>query len=951
MVRVRRPSRRAAQARLLVGTALVCGALVSGFPMSAASAASTVSGRVFYDTAMNGKYDGTDRGIAGVKVKAYDATGALVGETTTTTVSNSTAGKYSISVSTDTGKHLRIEFEHPVTYEPSFASTTLSSVQFVKAGATNVDYGIQVPGDFCANNTSKIASVCMYQGPTDGGTYALPNMGIAGQTNNDNDRILGLSVWNPPTTTGPAGDPVAADQTAIDTLTTKVEIGAAWGLGYQADKKLLWNSAVIRRHAALGPKGIGGVYVTNLAGTTVASFDLEAAPYNLVLKDTTGNLSDFSNSARDIQNSISTSPSRTYLTQSRDLPGFEGVGKAGIGDIDVSRDSAHLWVVNLFEKKLHRIAIGGTAAAPTLGAVTSWPVSDGHTCADATSPLRTWGIDPQDDGTVIVSGVCTKEGAASATAFPGEGVIMQLDPTKSGAAAWSLVTTVDFSYTHGYDNCSTAPRQCHWHVWSDDYASIKATQPAGSQVWYTQPMILDVERLADGSFVLGVSDRMSYQGGATNYAPKATVEWLETWTAGDMILVCRTASGYAQESGGKCEGDVTYKSPRTAEFFYDEHGHPETVIGGLAVGAGQVAVAAMDPVLYYTSGVRWVSTADGSATNGLTLNSTMGKVSAIGDLEAICDMAPVQIGNRVWFDNDKDGIQDADEPPVPGVTVRLYAADGTTLLGTAVTNSAGEYYFDSTVTEAAGGDGNHVGGGLTAGATFVVRIDLPADFAAGGPLDQCALTSTDAMDATSAFDDTIDNDATQVASAWSITTLATKAGFNNHTYDFGCHKPGVASLDSAAVTTTAPSAAVTTTTVAGSTSKSSAVGKVSIGNFVWRDLNGDGLQGRFDRGVKGAKLSVRNLDGSAVTDVNGRKVGSIVTKADGRYLFKNLPPGRYVVRITYPKWASPTTPDRPDRKLNSSSFSAKSVDLAAGQSDMTLDFGVVNRGLMLPATR
>ena len=51
------------------------------------------------------------------------------------------------------------------------------------------------------------------------------------------------------------------------------------------------------------------------------------------------------------------------------------------------------------------------------------------------------------------------------------------------------------------------------------------------------------------------------------------------------------------------------------------------------------------------------------------------------------------IGDFVWADIDRDGVQDAGEPGIGGVTVRLYAADGVTLLDSAVTDAAGGYRF------------------------------------------------------------------------------------------------------------------------------------------------------------------------------------------------------------------------------------------------------------------
>jgi hypothetical protein len=41
-----------------------------------------------------------------------------------------------------------------------------------------------------------------------------------------------------------------------------------------------------------------------------------------------------------------------------------------------------------------------------------------------------------------------------------------------------------------------------------------------------------------------------------------------------------------------------------------------------------------------------------------------GKASRLGDLDAYFGRAPVQIGNRLWYDVNRDGRQDADEEPV-----------------------------------------------------------------------------------------------------------------------------------------------------------------------------------------------------------------------------------------------------------------------------------------------
>ena len=449
---------------------------------------------------------------------------------------------------------------------------------------------------------------------------------------------------------------------------------------------------------------------------------------------------------------------------------------------------------------------------------------------------------------------------------------------------------------------------------------------------------------------------------------------------------------------------------------------------------------------------------NGEAGNPNTVGGFL-KTNGMSDIEALCDQAPVQIGNRVWIDTDKDGIQDPGETPVAGVTVRVYASNGTTLLGTALTNAKGEYYFSSNVTEAAAGNGDNSGGGIAVGSAYVIRLDNPADYASGGPLDGYTLTGTTKTDSATSLDTSVDSNAATVSSYPQMTTSSLLPGTNDHTYDVGfyrsspvgmgnyvwidadkdgiqdpsekpikgvvvtLHNPdgttakNLAGGDATATTdangyyfidnlapgsyyakftlpaayqfTTRSSTGSTSTndsnpdtttgitpvftigssasgdTVADTDSATTATfvnptidagvvpkGTVSVGNLVWRDRNGDGIQGKRDGGVKGAVLRLFNADGTPVTDAFGRAVKAQTTGKDGRFLFRNLLPGKYVVKITYPKGWLATTNERSGREKNSSAFRAASRTLTAGQSDTSLDFGMVRRSVgLLPATR
>ncbi len=1218
----------------LASVLVVAGTAVTGFAGlgGAASAATngTITGKVFLDKDSDGAIDSGEGGVASVEVKAYDSAGTAVGTATT-----GSDGTYSLTVANSASTQVRVEFTTPSGYQSSFAGADSgTSIQFVTVPATSVDYGVLIPGNFCADNVvdPMVATNCQSPGKA---TTTSANNNVAEKP------AIAYTTW-----TG------RADFTKIVDNQT---VGATWGLASQASTGLVWASAFLRRHAAFGPKGIGGLYVSHPLTGLVTSFDL--AQYMTLSADN----AQFTDAARGFRDDVSLS---------LDAQSFAGVGKVGIGDIEFSPDGTQLYVVNLYERKLYTFPVGGTVAAPTLGTPTSVAITDPG-CTSA-NDARPFGLKVVSDG-ILVGVVCSEETANavsfSGTRRPGLGYVRKIS-----AGSWSTVTTINFGYDRANEetNCKEVAdltngnaQKCEaarWKAWTDNFQAIKTAVAAGqiyrdnNKYYFSQPLIMGIDVLADGSIIAGISDRLSRQLGNQNLDPTDTgvtannpggsLRWITAFTRGDTLLLCNTgtltAPVYAQESDGTCGSRTSTGTARThaglnatspyREFFDDRinesdvpAGHLENSQGAVAVwppsGTQEVLVTAMDPHwFYYQGGIRWYKSSDGNfsrnaanvyhvtlqrsdyITSGLPapdpagaggqyFPTNFGKSSGMGDLEVLCNMAPVQIGNRVWIDTDKDGIQDPGETPVKGVTVRVYDATGATLLGTAVTDENGEYYFSSNVTEAAAGDGNNVGGGIAAGSAYVIRFDNPADYASGGPLFGYSLTTKDATDSTSSLDESIDSDASTVSEYPQISTYKLLPGVNDHTFDVGFNPPvtpttvpppptpvgmgnytwidadkdglqdadevplagvvvtlfnpdgtpaknlaggtatattdskgyyfidnlaagsyyakftlpanytfttkgdGSSTLDSNPDTTTGitpvfaiaasvsgdtaadtdsstlarfvnptidagvvfngpkvsvgdfvwwdidrdgvqdvgetPIAGVTlsitkadgspVTDVFGrpvTTTKTDANGKysfdnlplgqykvtvvapagatatkasavknvekdsstgsaisrnmttdgdrdptldfgfhkpsVSLGNRVWRDTNGDGIQSRADKGLGGFKLTLRTLDGESVTDVYGRPVKPLRTKSDGSYLFKDLPPGQYQVEITYPKGYLPTTEGRPDRGLNSSTLYAKSKVLSANESDITLDFGVVSRPgqrfRLLPAT-
>ncbi|QWW19733.1 hypothetical protein I6B53_00920 [Schaalia sp. 19OD2882] len=130
--------------------------------------------------------------------------------------------------------------------------------------------------------------------------------------------------------------------------------------------------------------------------------------------------------------------------------------------------------------------------------------------------------------------------------------------------------------------------------------------------------------------------------------------------------------------------------------------------------------------------------------------------------------------------------------------------------------------------------------------------------------------------------------------------------------------------------------------------------KVSVGDYVWEDVNKDGLQDATDKPIAGVTLTLSRSDNAPVKNWDGTARTELTTTTDdsGKYAFKDLealPQGiHYVVAVTTPQGFQPTTPDRAggDRSVDSDAIAGKaeSTDLTDdGANDPTLDFGFVKR--------
>ncbi|MGH1505186.1 MAG: SdrD B-like domain-containing protein, partial [Acidimicrobiales bacterium] len=319
------------------------------------------------------------------------------------------------------------------------------------------------------------------------------------------------------------------------------------------------------------------------------------------------------------------------------------------------------------------------------------------------------------------------------------------------------------------------------------------------------------------------------------------------------------------------------------------------------------------------------------------------------------------IGDRVWSDDDGDGIQDAGEPGLAGVTVELLDGTGT-VIASDVTDASGDYGF----------------AGLTAG-TYTVRVDsstLPGDTTTqtgdrDATLDDETMITlgfgTDVTDADFGYQplgtigDTVYSDTdgdgvqdagepglasvtvellngTGVVIATDVTDAAGDYGFADlPAADYTVRVDG--STLPAGVTQTDDRDAILDdetdiTLAAGEDVSDADFGYeppvlASVGDRVWSDLDGDGVQDAGEPGLSG--VTVELLDGT------GTVIATDVTNVSGVYTFTDLAAGSYSVRVdtsTLPADTTTQTGD-PDATLDS----ASSVTLAFGDNVNTVDFG------------
>lgn len=337
------------------------------------------------------------------------------------------------------------------------------------------------------------------------------------------------------------------------------------------------------------------------------------------------------------------------------------------------------------------------------------------------------------------------------------------------------------------------------------------------------------------------------------------------------------------------------------------------------------------------------------------------------------DGALAQLGDTIWEDSNANGIQDAGEHGIAGVTVELKDSQGA-VVKTTTTGADGQYYFNvaaGTYTaqlrapggylvtaKGQGGDGALDSDFDAAGRTDAITLKQGEvnNAADGGLYRNASLTSQAWQDADrDGVRDTgeqavanvrvvlLDGAGKQVASA------LTDAEGN---YTFADLKPGsysvkfdTASLPAGLKFTTpgvdsaarddGSTAAVTLASGAHATLAAGLVDDMAtIGDRVWEDRNGNGLQDSGEAGIAGVAVQLK--------DATGKVIASTKTDAAGAYAFKAVA-GTYSVAVQAPTGWQATKADAGDDAIDSdigASGATAQFTVRAGDKLTTIDAGL-----------
>ncbi|MFZ1497290.1 MAG: SdrD B-like domain-containing protein [Saprospiraceae bacterium] len=699
-----------------------------------------VSGTVFFDGNNDAVKQAVESGYALLTVTAFAPDGTSFSATTANN------GTYTIS-GTNSSITYRIEINMPSGYnDGAFGSGSLSSVQFAQGNATNVNFGLYLPDQCNPDETVRVVT----------------GMGL----NNDDysvrswdyfvDRRLVNNMGSAGTTT-----PHTDDLTAT-------EIGVPFGVGIQKKTSLLYFSTIAATLANVfpgAPDGQDAIYVADYSGTNKTY----TGSYKLLTK-----LSAYG---------ISTAALNPIANET---------GEYGLGGVAISPDGNTMYVINMGKGNIVQIDISSvTLGSIPIGGYTNLNVSE-ISIGNANCPngiFRPSALAYQA-GKLYIGGICDASNGGSLLSD------LRLRALEMAIPANTFTQVLDYdlsTFTGGGLRAVGWPQR----KWSTTWLGTDNTGSAGE----VQPIVPAITFDDNGSMIIGITNRQVFVDGSSH---RETGYMLRTWResngtftvefAGVSGPYTSTAKGSSTNAGSQPGYYDGTDDPSTAgpgdDWFFEvgrTSSHPYLYNGGAMVlsGTGLVLGGFADPGNPATqTGGRYLDYTTGVAIYGTSMIGA--KASVMGDVEAVCNVPPLEIGNRVWLDADSDGIQDGNETGIPNVTVELY--QGTTLLETATTDANGYYIFSSRAITSTSSQRYGISG-LTQLTQYAIRVPNVQGGSKQAALTTNNLTAANQSGTTNDETDRIDSDGILAGDHAEVIFTTGAFGVNSYVFDFGFRAP------------------------------------------------------------------------------------------------------------------------------------------------------------------